>query len=66
MKKEFRRFYRLAVESFINENLDSSIYNTENLMQMLDEYSKLVIDDVIEFLDEQIYQILQDEFKIEL
>lgn len=66
MKNEFIKFYKLAVEEFINENLDEQIYNNQSLIEKVSKYENGIFDDVVEFLDEQIYQLLKDEFNIEL
>lgn len=64
MENEFSKFYKLAIKSFIEDNLDSSIYNTTSIIGSLEKYEDGMLDDVTEFLDDQIYLLLQEKLNI--
>lgn len=62
MKKEYRKFYNVVVENFINENIGDN----KDLVTELKEYSDVLQDDIVEFIDNQIYQILVNQLNMDI
>ena len=68
MEETYNQLIRGAINEYLEDNLDSSVYNTTSLNEIVlkDYIENFGFDYLIEDIQENIDKILYTEFKIEI
>lgn len=68
MEETYNQLIREAINEYLEDNLDSSVYNTTSLNEIVlkDYIENFGFDYLIEDIQENIDKILYTEFKIEI
>ena len=68
MKMSYEQLMRSVTDNFINNNLDSSIYNNENLKVSLVEFylQEFDLDSFLDDAEERLAEILEQNYRISI
>ena len=68
MKMSYEQLMRSVTDNFINNNLDSSIYNNDNLKISLVEFylQEFDLDSFLDDAEERLTEILEQNYRISI